>query len=313
MTMATLGNGPSPADWTTDDEASREVLQAVLSKSPWLNKARVHFHSLIYEAYEVVRVTDFVVGIKNVGDSHKVLFSLRHQSRLDALLQWKVSFTTATSSRGPGDLETKLVCSYLLMYWAVCYISLAACNRIGETTFDDYIEPFAEVVEHAAFLLNYRGSASAKIQLLLSSFEPGVIPPLYFCGMKCRDPTLRRTALQLLRQASRHESLWAFVMPDRVVAKVIAVEERTGEVYQLPSFSSDSRFPKSEYYADQKLPPEERRVTHASVVNRQSYGGRQRQALELSRFESAGDGSRKLIIHYIWLDEGEETWSPCSP
>lgn len=102
-----------------------------------------------------------------------------------------------------------------------------------------------------------------------------------------------------MRQAPRQENLWALVASDRVVAKVISVEE--GE-YQL-SFSKDS--PESQYVG---LPPEERRFAYVSVVGRQALGGKQRRVLELSRFEFATDGSRRLINDYTWLDDGEELW-----
>jgi len=200
-------------------------------------------------------------------------------------MQWKASFT-AIGSRTP-DVETDWIGSYLLMYWAVCYTSLAACVSPRQTIFDDYMDHFAEIVEHATVCLRH-SAQSTKVQLL-SSFDPGVITLLYFCATKCRDPILRREALCLMRQAPRQENLWAFVAPDRVVAKAISVEE--GE-YQL-SFSKDS--PESQYAG---LPPEERRFAYVSVVGRQAPGGKQRQALELSRFEFATDGSRRLINDY---------------
>lgn len=292
VTIATLGNALPPR-WVANNEVSN-ILKAVLSRSPTLNEARVQFHSLVCHCYEVIRHADFIPNIKD-DDPGKVLFLSQRQSLLDKLMQWKASFT-ATSSRTP-DVKTDWIGSYLLMYWAVCYTSLATCVSPRQTSFDDYMDHFAEIVEHAAVYLRH-SAQSTKVQLLSSS-DPGVVPPLYFCATKCRDPILRREALRLMRQAPRQENLWALVASDRVVAKVISVEE--GE-YQL-SFSKDS--PESQYVG---LPPEERRFAYVSVVGRQALGGKQRQVLELSRFEFATDGSRTLINDYTWLDDGEELW-----
>ena len=292
VVIATLGNALPPR-WVANNEVSN-ILKAVLSRSPTLNEARLQFHSLVCHCYEVIRHADFVPDMKD-DDPGKVLFLSQRQSLLDKLMQWKASFT-AISSRTP-DVNTDWIGSYLLMYWAVCYTSLATCVSLRETSFDDYMDYFAEIVEHATVYLGH-SAQSTKVQLLSSS-DPGVIPPLYFCATKCRDPILRREALRLMRQAPRQENLWAFVASDRVVAKVISVEE--GE-YQL-AFSKDS--PESQCAG---LLPEERRFAHVSVVGRQASGGKQRQFLELSRFEFATDGSRRLIHDYTWLDDGEEVW-----
>ena len=288
--IATLGNALPPR-WVANNEVSNR-LKAILSRSPELNETIVQFQSLVYHCYEVIRHADFIPNIKD-DDPGKVLFFSQRQSLLDKLMQWKASLT-ATSSWTP-DVETNWISSYLLMYWAVCYTSLATCVSSRQTSFDDYMDHFAEIVEHATVYL--RHSAQSTGVQLLSSSDPGVIPPLYFCATKCRDPTLRREALRLMGQAPRQENLWAFVASDRVVAKVISVEE--GE-HQL-SFSKDSP-----QYAG--LPPEERRFAYVSVVGSQALGGKQRQVLELSRFEFANDGSRRLINDYAWLDDGEEVW-----
>ena len=293
VVIATLG-AALPLQWVANKEVSN-ILQAVLSRSPTLTEARVQFYSLVSHCYELIRLADFVPSIKD-DDPRTVLFLSQRQSLLDKLMQWKAS-CTATSSRTP-DVEIDWISSYLLIYWAVCYISLAACVSPRQIIFDDYMDHFAEIIKHATVYL--RNSAQSTTVQLLSSFDPGVIPPLYFCATKCRDPILRREALRLMRQAPRQENLWAFVAPDRVVAKVISAEE--GE-YQL-SLSKDS--PESQCPG---LPPEERRFAFVSVVGRQAPGGRlQRQALELSRFEFATDGSRRLINDYTWLDEREEVW-----
>jgi hypothetical protein len=292
VVIATLGNA-LPLQWVTDSEVNN-ILKAILSRCPTLNQARVQFHNLVHHCFELIRLADFLPNIKD-DDPGKVLFLSERQALLDKLMQWKASFA-ATSSRTP-DVERDWIISYLLMYWAVCYTSLAACVSSRQTVFDDYMDHFAEIIEHAKGYLRH-GAQSTNVRLL-SSFDPGVIPPLYFCATKCRDPILRREALRLMRQAPRQENLWAFVAPELVVEKVISVEE--GEC-QL-SCSKDSAWK----YAYR--PPEERRVAYVSVVGRDAPGGKQRQALELSRFEFVSDCSRRLITDYIWLDNGGEVWS----
>ena len=97
---------------------------------------------------------------------------------------------------------------------------------------------------------------------------------------------LRREGLRLVRQAPRQQNLWAFVAPDRVVTKVISVEEAEHQ----PSFSQ--HFPESQ---DAGLTSEELRFACVSVGSRRAPDGKQHQALELSRFEFETDGSIWLI------------------
>jgi hypothetical protein len=149
------------------------------------------------------------------------------------------------------------------------------------------MDQFADIIEYATVYLKH--SAQSKNAELRSSFNPGVLPPLYFCALKCRDPILRREALSLMQQTPPTEDLWAFFEPARVIARLISVEE------------GDS----SEAVSDR--PPERRRFNSVNVMSRQRPSGKQCLALELIRFEYAADGSRNLIHEYAWLDDKMDT------
>lgn len=300
VTTATLGNGPSPLS-VADDEAVNETLKAVLSGSPTLDEARVQLQNLVFDCYEEIRLADFISNLRD-GSPRQVLFMSRCQSLLDQMRQWKASFAATRNDR-TADGATDWIASYLLVYWAVCYISLATCLTQRQTIFDDYMAHFADIVQHAAVYLRHDVQSSTNMVPFLSGFNPGVLPPLYFCATKCRDPNLRRQALRLMRQAPRRqEDLWAFIVPDRVVAKLISVEEAEEEdKSQLPS---SKRSLQSQHATG--LPPEERRFAHVCVVSRPAAGGKYRPALELGRYEFSTDGSRKLIHRYTWLDDEEE-------
>ncbi|EXJ96384.1 hypothetical protein A1O1_01510 [Capronia coronata CBS 617.96] len=273
-----------------------EIPEAISSRCALLNEARVRFNSLMHRSKELIRIAELV---PHIADDHpeKMLFLSQRQTLLDELIQWKASLTATRSwTSADSDSEIDWMYSYLLMYWAVCYTYLAACVSSLQTAFDDYMDHFAAIVEHATVYMRDGGPQSTRVQLL-SGLDRGVIQPLYFCATKCRDPVLRREALRLMRQAPEQVPLWAFVAPDRVIAKLIAVEE--GDDHHL--FSS-TKSPVS----TAALPPEARRYAHVSMVARQTPGGNLRQALLLSRVEIASDGSRRQINDYTWLDEEEE-------
>lgn len=283
-----------PPGWVASSKSSK-IPKEELSRFRTLTEAASRLHSLMNQSYDMVRLADFAPNVRD-DDPDKIAFLVQRQSLLDELMQWKVTFTATDNLT--TDEECDWMSSYLVIYWAVCYISLAACVSLHQTIFDDHMERFAEIVEHASIFL--RHSAHSTNVGLSSNDDPGVVPALYFCATKCRDPVLRREASSLMRQAPRSENLWAFVASDRVVAKVISIEE--GE-RQSPS-------PKgSPVMQCAGLPPEERRFAYISVMARQGAVGKQRLALELSRFEFAADGSRRLTTDYAWLDDEEEVWS----
>ncbi|KIW25695.1 uncharacterized protein PV07_08856 [Cladophialophora immunda] len=289
---ATIGSGLS-SRLSVDDETG-DVFGTAQSRSPLL-EARVQFDRLMNQSYEVIRHADFLPHVDD-EEPLKIQFLSRRLSLLDDLLRWKTAFTANTGSQTP-DLENDMMTSYLLMYWAVCYVSVGACLSPHQTVYDTCMDHFADIVEQATFCLR-QAAQYPKAQRLLSTFDPGLIPPLYFCATKCRDPTLRRAALCLMRQAPEEDNSWVFVEPDRVVAKVISIEE--GEC----QLSCSTDLPQSHYAS--LLPPEERRFAYVSVVGRETPTGKRRQALELSRFEYAVDGSRRLVHEYAWLDDVQE-------
>ena len=288
--IATLGNVPPP-ECAADTEVS-SILEAVQSKFPTPSEARVQLDRLMYRCYEVIRHADFIPIVKD-DDPGKKLYLSQRQSLLESLVQWKASFIPVGNPT--PDVDATWLTSYLLMSWAVCYISLAACVSPRQTTFDNYMDHFADIVKYATICLEHGDQATSNRPL--SSSDPGLVPPLYFCAIKCRDPILRRKALCLIRRAPPQESPWAYVAPARVIARFIAAEE--GEHQRsLPKDSLES--------PHVGLPPEEHRYAYVSVMGRRAPDGKQRLALELCRFDCASDGSRKVLNDYLWLDDGEK-------
>lgn len=53
----------------------------------------------------------------------------------------------------------------------------------------------------------------------------GIITPLWMTCSRCRDPYLRRRALQLLLSCNRKEGIWDSILTGRVAERVISIEE----------------------------------------------------------------------------------------
>jgi hypothetical protein len=57
------------------------------------------------------------------------------------------------------------------------------------------------------------------------SFDMGVLPPLYYTAVRCRDPIIRRKALALLSASPRREGIWDSLILAAIVRWVIGEEE----------------------------------------------------------------------------------------
>ena len=57
------------------------------------------------------------------------------------------------------------------------------------------------------------------------SFQVGILPPLYIVGSKCREPTLRRQAIGLLRKCPVQEGLWEPFGASRMCEWMMKIEE----------------------------------------------------------------------------------------
>ncbi|KAG6002378.1 hypothetical protein E4U21_003138 [Claviceps maximensis] len=91
------------------------------------------------------------------------------------------------------------------------------------------------------------------------SADLGIVPPLYVVATKCREPRLRRQAIQLLRSSARREGMWDSELAANIGQWVMHIEESYNP---LSPPSSDDMPPAC---PPTKFIPEERRVMVKTV------------------------------------------------
>jgi hypothetical protein len=60
--------------------------------------------------------------------------------------------------------------------------------------------------------------------------DMGFIPPLYYTVVKCRQPNLRRMAIEMLMSAPHREGAWSGPLVARMAQYIVAIEE--GRIYK---------------------------------------------------------------------------------
>ena len=119
----------------------------------------------------------------------------------------------------------------LRIHYHTAWTMLQGCIHAHETAYDQYLDNFAQIVQYVAIWTEIERSdndlfaaAVATETRGLFSPETGIVFPLYWTAIRCRDGKLRRQALSQLRLCAR-EGVWNPEAQTKVAARIIEIEE----------------------------------------------------------------------------------------
>jgi hypothetical protein len=142
-------------------------------------------------------------------------------SVLSMLRLWRMQLKRSVLIHGDNVSQTDRDTLSILSLWSeVIHIKLStngqpALIEHSELRFDNFLSHFQRVVVLAKSL-----PMAPKSSSVLSDFpaKTAIIPPLLFCGFKCRDWQVRRQVMLLLQGFRDHEDAW-------VSGSILALEE----------------------------------------------------------------------------------------
>lgn len=282
--MGPLGR-PIPLAWQVrDGEIFKPSTRVYLTM---LQGMKTQLDKITYQSYEVVRVGHLLCN----DDYEMEKLKPKQQSCLKVLRRWQRDFLTFC---GDGeDPGIRCILSTLLMHWNMCYIWLSTAISPFETSFDDHIAAFGDIIHNAEIVLQHFTEMKTESDLFI--YGADTIPTLFFTATKCRDPMLRRSALGLLRKAPRRRGFWSSIMAPSVIETVIAVEEGVA----CPSDNHIPSLPRA-------LPPEERRVHHVAIVKGETSRGCRHLQIQLSKAAYDSGGSMILVNEDMWVEDCTE-------
>lgn len=115
---------------------------------------------------------------------------------------------------------------FLKIYHLSTFILLRATNQPGETSFDAYDEGFKQVIAHCQHYQELTRHPKADgTKKTTFGFDLGVIPPLYIAASRCRDPSIRRDAIGILRSLRHREGIWDSMISVQIAEHIMAIEE----------------------------------------------------------------------------------------
>ena len=153
------------------------------------------------------------------------------QTKLLAQLElWMTAFEAfmARSSAEMSSTDLREVVLLKLHYNTVRIMLLRGFET--ETFFDRFIPDFAAINSLARSLIELPSSTlGSSLNRATFSLDMGVIPPLYYTAVKCRDPIVRREAISLICSSPHKEGMWDPELVTKLARMSIAIEEQGRE------------------------------------------------------------------------------------
>lgn len=197
--------------------------QEILSQPKTFEEARTTLHWLIAETADLLNAGRSHRHALEEDEAHTLACLERQGLQMAAYATWYEGFERLEAEVDPAisaHLRQILKLSY-----SSTVIWLSTSLDQEETVHNKYIRQYEEIVDLAEEILKDGGNVPR-----VFTFEMGLIPPLYWTALKCRDAGIRSRAFNLLRRAPAREGLWNREEALRVVARVIALETTESHV-----------------------------------------------------------------------------------
>ncbi|KAE8443324.1 hypothetical protein EG329_001967 [Mollisiaceae sp. DMI_Dod_QoI] len=110
------------------------------------------------------------------------------------------------------------------LYQKCTVIILATTQSDSEMLYDSYLAHFQYITRTCACLVASEDSLHLPRNKRFS-FDTGIIPPLHVVATKCRDPAVRREAIDILFASPRQEGMWDGVLSARIGRWIVTCEE----------------------------------------------------------------------------------------
>lgn len=138
---------------------------------------------------------------------------------LQQLDQWKTKFNSLLEHL-ESEQQAPAAVSYLRMYHSASLIWVSTRLSTTESVFDQLTTSFEEILRHAEIYIR-----ATAVQMPIFTFEIGAVLPLFLVASKCRVPSLRRQALDLILQCPRKESTFGAYSCAQALCRLISIEE----------------------------------------------------------------------------------------
>lgn len=198
-----------------------------------LEDARTHLYDIMAIPIPFIKDASFHKMVENFQSPVSTDLLCFQQGRLKRAREWHASFLQFLRNKKNDNTLDAGGSSILLVQYEAVIIMLSTIFKPFESCYDEYNHHFENIVRQAriaiqstssSLITTTKGSLTIGLQDTFS-FENGIVINLFYTGFHCRDPRIRRGALQLMYQAPRKEGLHKAIPLARIVETVIEIEE----------------------------------------------------------------------------------------
>lgn len=179
--------------------------------------------------------------------SHVPLKLIHRQMTLSAKLRsWHVAFTkliASLRSKGRSSPEQTSTAALLCTYHETVFIILETCVSPSRMLVDAYLPNFQTIIEQSSIALDAYTQPDGTQPPF--TFEISVGLPIWFTCLRCREPGIRRMALDLLRRAPQVQGVYKLPPAVTFGEKVIILEEMYGSALDAAQGMTNSTTPGS--------------------------------------------------------------------
>lgn len=150
----------------------------------------------------------------------------RQQSLKDRLANWYHAYIAMCNNLQPEATIPQSLEPVLLAYHAALLIYTSECLTQQEMVYDNHLAGFVTIVEQASLALASTAGPTGTQPPFTFEMSAGI--PLFLTCMKCRDATIRRKALQLLKQGPPMQGFFKCMPVSQLAEKIINIEESYG-------------------------------------------------------------------------------------
>ncbi|MCJ1390371.1 hypothetical protein MMC18_003230 [Xylographa bjoerkii] len=209
------------------------------------------------------------------SDAHHCVKLERWRAVLQAQHRcWRARFELLMNASASDMSGQEIRGSQILQIISVnATILLSTCMSLEQSSFDSHTKHFSNIVSRASLISEWPYCTNAIVTCLAHSslpaasllkprpsfaFEMGVIPPLYFTALKCRDRIIRRQAISLLSTTlPRKEGLWDARTLAKAARHVMNVEEASMQKFETSTRDTES---------NHSMPAENKRVHDTQIL-----------------------------------------------
>ncbi|RDW59244.1 hypothetical protein BP5796_12168 [Coleophoma crateriformis] len=168
-------------------------------------------------------------------DSEIWRWALKEQEEIQADV-WRFNKAFEPVLQRVGDGPEKHYALFIQLSMAIGYIGLSTHLSPDELIHDQYNPVYQRVVYLAKAVMQEIPTRN-KARPSNFCFDTRVIVPLWVVGLKCREPSIRRQAINMLLSSPRREGIWDSIFAGRVLQWAMEIEEEFLEDGKVPGWA----------------------------------------------------------------------------